>query len=167
MNEDGPVIAIDSREQKPYAFPVSKVVALRTADYSIVGMEHLVAIERKTLADAYASLGRGRARFEAEVERMAALDYGAIVIEASLPEFLQGPLFSQMNPKAAINSLLAWAVRFGIGVFFAGDRRYGNAITQTLLEKYWTYNRNGRAVGVERRDDCTDLRHPCPRGEQR
>lgn len=133
------VVAIDTREQKPYRFKHSEVKTLPTGDYSIVGLEEQVAVERKHKADAYASLGQGRARFERELERLAAFDYAAIVVETTLPDFLTAPPFSQMNPKAAMNSLVAWSVKYRVCVFFAGDRAHGNALTYRLLEKYWRY----------------------------
>ena len=133
------VVAIDTREQKPYRFPRCEVKTLPTGDYSIVGLEDQIAIERKHKADAYASLGQGRARFERELERLAVFDYAAIVVETTLPDFLTAPPFSQMNPKAAMNSLVAWSVKYRVCVFFAGDRAHGNALTYRLLEKYWRY----------------------------
>jgi len=133
------VVAVDTREQRPYPFPRCEVKALKTGDYSIVGLESQIAIERKTKKDAYASLGRGRARFERELERLSRFDYSAIVIESSLPEFLHPPSFSRLHPKAAVNSLIAWTVKYRVGVFFAGDRRHGHALTRQLLEKYWRY----------------------------
>ncbi|MEK7385290.1 MAG: ERCC4 domain-containing protein [candidate division NC10 bacterium] len=133
------VVAVDTREQKPYRFKHSEVKTLPTGDYSIVGLEEQVAVERKHKADAYASLGQGRARFERELERLAAFDYAAIVVETTLPDFLTAPPFSQMNPKAAMNSLVAWSVKYRVCVFFAGDRAHGNALTYRLLEKYWRY----------------------------
>ena len=132
-----PVIAVDSREQLPYEFPTFRVQGLVTGDYSIVGLEDRIAIERKTVADAYKSLGHGRARFRSEVERLAQLDYAAIVIETTLPGFLQRPPFSRMSPKSAIGTLLSWSVRYGVPVFIAGDRRHGQALTRSLLEQYW------------------------------
>jgi ERCC4-type nuclease len=139
------VIAVDTREQRPYRFQRAVVKTLLTGDYSIVGLEERVAIERKTKEDAYSSLGRGRARFARELARLARFDYAAIVIESSLPEFLSAPAFSRMNPKAAIRSIVAWSVRYRIGVFFAGDRPHGNALTLQLLEKYWRYHDTGDA----------------------
>ena len=94
------VVAIDTREQKPYRFPRSEVMTLATGDYSVVGLEDRIAIERKTKEDAYSSLGQGRARFERELQRLSRFDYAAIVIETSLPEFLQAPAFSRMNPRS-------------------------------------------------------------------
>lgn len=136
----GPVVVVDTREQRPYRFPRWERRTLASGDYSLVGLEDQVAIERKTKADAYASLGRGRARFERELGRLARLDYAAVVIEASLPDFLQAPAFSRLNPRAAVRSLIAWAVKYRVGVFFAGDRRHGRALTWGLLEKYWRYH---------------------------
>lgn len=132
-------IVIDSREQKPYEFLGATVKALPSGDYSVAGMENRVAVERKTLADAFGSLGRCRARFEREMERLSKLDFAAVVIEATLEEFLRGGPYSQMNPKAAVNSLIAWSVRFRIPVFFAGGRRYARSLTYRLLEKFWKY----------------------------
>ena len=96
-----PIIIVDTREQKPYRFDQFEVTvkALATGDYSLAGLENQVAIERKTKNDAYSSIGRARARFERELERLARLRYAAIVIEASLTDFLQAPRFSGMNSR--------------------------------------------------------------------
>jgi ERCC4-type nuclease len=115
------------------------VKLLPSGDYSLLGYEERVAIERKSKKDAYASLGRERDWFEREIERLSRFEYAAIVVEASLKGFLARPEFSQLNPKAAINSMLAWSVKHGVYVFFAGDRLHGHAVTRCLLEKFWRY----------------------------
>ena len=139
MSTEGIVIAVDTREQKPYEFGAAAVVTLQAGDYSIVGLEDRVAIERKSKSDAYSSLGRDRARFRREVERLAVLDYAAIVVEDTMSGFLTRPPYSQMNPKAALSTLLAWSIRYGVPVFFAGDRDHGQALTQKLLTLFWKY----------------------------
>lgn len=139
MTTEEPVIAVDTREQHPYPFDRSVVKTLPTGDYSIVGLEDRVAIERKSKADAYSSLGQGRARFRREFERLALYDYAAVVVEDSVPGFLHRPAHSKMNSKAALCSLLAWSVRYRVPVFFAGDRDHARALTQKLLEMYWRY----------------------------
>ncbi len=111
VKENGFTIVIDSREQRPYQFPGAVVQALPTGDYSIVGLTDRVTIERKSKSDAYSSLGHGRARFRRELERLALFDYAAIVVEDSVPGFLQRPPHSKMNPKSAMCSLLAWSVK--------------------------------------------------------
>lgn len=140
---NGPVIVIDTREQQPYVYPGAEVKTLPSGDYSVVGLEDQVAVERKTKADAYCSLGCERARFRREVERLALYDYAAIVIEDTAPGFLRRPAHSKMNPRSAISTLLAWSVRYGVHVFFAGDRDHAQALTRKLLEMYWRYHREG------------------------
>ena len=138
-----PVIAVDTREQKPYRFPNFEVKTLATGDYSIVGLEDKVAVERKSHADAYASLGGQRARFERELERLSQMRYAAIVVECSLQDFMKAPPLSRMNPQAAVASILGWSVKYRVCVFFAGDRRHGNALVRQLLEKFWRYHKEG------------------------
>ncbi len=142
------VIAVDTREQQPYVFEGAVVRTLPSGDYSIVGLEDQVAVERKSKADAYGSLGHGRARFRREVERLSRYDYAAIVIEDTVPGFLCRPAHSQMNPRSAIASLLAWSVRYRVPVFFAGDRVHGRALTQKLLQMYWRYRKEPRVEHV-------------------
>ena len=136
----GYTIAVDTREQRPYEFPGAVVMTLPTGDYSLIGLEDRVAIERKSKADAYGSLGQGRARFRREWERLAALDYAAVVIEDSLPGFLQRPAHSKMSPVSAVGTLLAWSVRYRVPVFFAGDRAHAQALTGKLLMMYAKYH---------------------------
>lgn len=143
----GFIIAIDTREQRPYEFPGAEVKTLPSGDYSIVGLEHRVAVERKSKVDAYGSLGQGRARFRREFERLARYDYAVVVIEDTVEGFLRRPSFSKMSPRAAIGTLLAWSVRYKVPVLFAGDREHARAATGKLLEMYWKHR--GGGVGHE------------------
>ena len=132
---------------------VADVAVDEVAVVLVLGLDDLVAdlephaVERKTKQDAYSSLGQGRARFERELQRLSRFDYAAVVIETSLPDFLRAPAFSRMNPTAAARSMIAWSVKYRVCVFFAGDRRHGNALTQQLLEKFWKYRNGGADAG--------------------
>lgn len=103
------------------------------------------AIERKSLQDVFGSVGGQRKRFEREVQRLAEMDYAAIVVEATLEECLNPQPFSRMNPKAVVNTLLAWSVKYRLAIFFAGDRRFGKAVTYRLLEKFFNYQQEKRS----------------------
>ena len=130
-------IKIDSREQKPYEFEnPSEVGTLSCGDYSIMGLENHVAVERKELNDLIGCLTAGRERFERELYKARALDYFALVIEASLSDLVNGNYRSEMNPKSAIQSLLAFSIRYRLPVWFAESREYGQRITESLLRKY-------------------------------
>ena len=130
-------VVIDTREQLPYEFEDSITRTLQTGDYSLFGYEDQITVERKTKADAYGTIGRGRTRFIKELERLSEFDYSAIVVEASLSNFVEPPRFSQLNPKSALNSLLAWSIRYGVFIFFADNRVMGNLLTLRILERYW------------------------------
>ena len=100
-------IAIDTREQRPYEFPGAERMTLPTGDYSIVGLEDQVAIERKSKTDAYSSLGQARARFRRELERLAKFDYAAIVVEDTVPGFLDDEII--VLPPAGHNWITTWS----------------------------------------------------------
>ncbi len=53
LSEMRPAIVIDTREQMPLVFRHLSAVraTLQTGDYSVLGLEHLFAVERKSLAD--------------------------------------------------------------------------------------------------------------------
>ncbi|GJM43881.1 MAG: hypothetical protein DHS20C21_07230 [Gemmatimonadota bacterium] len=134
---------VDSREQRPYQFDGAVVAGLPAGDYSVLGLERQIAVERKSKADAYSSLGHDRERFEREVARLAEYAYPAIVVESSMARFMIPPPFSRLSPRSALCSLLAWSVKYRIPVFFADDRAHGEAATWHLLEKFVRYVREG------------------------
>lgn len=136
-------ILIDTREKAPYHFENSEVGTLRIGDYSICGLEDHIAIERKQLNDLIGCLTTDRERFERELYKGKALDYFALVIEASLSDLANGSYRSEMNPKSAIQSLLAFSVRYRLPVWFCENRKYGERVTESLLCKY--------AKGIERK----------------
>lgn len=129
-------ILADSREQLPYRFDGAVTSKLDVGDYSIAGAEHLVSIERKSLDDLVGSLSRGRERFERELYRMRALDYGCLVVEASLQDIVQHRYRSEMSPASVVQSLVAFSIRYQLPIWFAGDRACGQRLTESILSKY-------------------------------
>ena len=130
-------IKIDTREQQPYEFEnLSEVGTIPIGDYSICGLENHIAIERKELNDLIGCLTTDRDRFERELFKGRSLDYFGLVIECSLSDLANGHYRSQMGPKSAIQSLLAFSVRYRLPIFFAESREYGQRVTESLLVKY-------------------------------
>lgn len=89
-------VVIDTREQKPFGFdglrcdvadgggPLTVPTVrgtLKSGDYSLLGYETAVAVERKSLDDLYGTLGQGRERFERELVRLSSYRFAAVVIE--------------------------------------------------------------------------------------
>ena len=136
-------IVVDSREQAPFPFRGARyegvtveVGTLPTGDYSLAGLTDKVAVERKELADLVACLGRERERFERELQRGAALDAFAVVVEASWRELASGQYRSRLNPHAACQSVLAFAGRYRVPFLFAGSRAAAEYMTWGFLRQY-------------------------------
>ena len=80
-----PVVLIDRREQTPWSFAnlASERAALDTGDYSIRGLTHAVAVERKSLDDLLSCVGRERNRFLRELARLRGFRFRCLVVETS------------------------------------------------------------------------------------
>ena len=135
-----PVIQIDTREQDPLDFSAFgievEVVALETGDYGLRGLsgdygtakegktpgEKFCCFERKSLADLYGSLGNGRVRLKAEVERMQEFHLKALLIEASEEEVRNGYHRSQVSPQSVIGSLRSWEANDALSIKFCKSR---------------------------------------------
>jgi ERCC4-type nuclease len=121
-----PQIVVDTREQQPYPFAGAVCKALVTADYSIVGLEDRIGIERKSLSDLLGCIGGSRDRFERELERLARVDFKALVVEANLNDVL-APASSQLHPNFILGSLVAWSWKYNLPVWLAGNRELAQA----------------------------------------
>ena len=145
------VVAIqDSREQTPLDLSPLRVevAGLDTGDYSLKGLEHLVAVERKSLPDLLACIGGERERFEREIQRLLAYPVRCLIVESTWAEIEAGEWRSKVTPAAAIGSLLGW-VAIGIPIIMCGDHeragRYVSRLLFTAARRRW---REARALVV-------------------
>ena len=118
-----PVIVIDSREQEPFVFENLPSVegSLATGDYSVGGLTHLIALERKNLPDLLACCGRERDRFKRELQRMMAYRFRMLVVEADALTLEAGEWRSQLQPSHVLGSLSAWTAQYSLPVWLGGD----------------------------------------------
>jgi len=131
----------DAAQQHRLLVVPTREVRLHTGDYSIEGLEDLITIERKTLPDLYGSLGKhGRERFEAEHQRMAAMAYAAVVVEADLATILaRPPAESKLHPKSVLGTIASWSDRYGVHWWFVGGRRLSEIIVFRKLRTLWEH----------------------------
>lgn len=103
-------VIIDSREKTPLHFSKmkTKIDKLPTGDYSIMGLEKFICVERKSLSDLQQCVGRERRRFDDELHRMLAYEARAIVVEASKDQCLFGNPRCKLHPNAIEGSLIGW-----------------------------------------------------------
>lgn len=139
------IITIDTREQRPYTFenikpepPQTVTQGLSTGDYSIIGFEDKVCVERKEKSDLFNSVGKGRERLEREFQRMQSFDYAALVIESSLAGiFTNPPARSKMSPKSVLRTLIAWSQRYNVHVWPMWSRGAAEKVTYLILKRFY------------------------------
>ncbi len=135
-----PPVVQDTREQEPFLFGpevATQTGTLPSGDYSLLGFELRVAIERKSLADFVASVTRERERFWRELERLRSYEFAAVVVEGSVEELLAGAYISQARPWSVLASALAVMHDFGFPVVFAGDRTNAARCTLWFLRRFF------------------------------
>lgn len=131
-----PTIVIDSREQILLNFTrfESERGTLQTGDYSIRGMELRFSVERKSIADAVASLTTGRERFERELHRLRGFDFARLLIVGTESDIEQHRYRSKASPRSILHSLQCFEIRYRVPVVWAGD-----AINAARLVERWAH----------------------------
>ena len=144
-----PIILVDTREQKPYHFKScatcsgSLVIKLDYGDYQLKDMQDLIVIERKQSIDELANnLGKDRARFERELERMQECQFKFIIIEDYWSSIWRRS-YTKMNPNAIFESIIALELKYDTRFCFVGNRENGHRITRALLLRAYKYRKNG------------------------
>jgi len=140
MRNEPLTIIVDTREQRPWTFENYNVTVtracLRSGDYSLAGHEHEIALERKSLDDLVQSLSHGRDRFEREVERLSAMSFAAVLVEASAQDVVMQKYKSEMLPQSVLQSAYSWMVRYKVPVLWCGSRKHAEYTAFGLLQKY-------------------------------
>lgn len=155
------IIVVDSREPKTGSwedhFSVPTVRGpLDTGDYSIVGCEEMISIERKVMSDLISCFCGERQRFTKELRRFQAIPSRWVIVEGGYRSLLGGEYRSQMNPKAAFESCIAMMVRFSIPVIMCEDPPTAARLAESILVR-WT--KEHRRVLNEMEKAARDLRN--------
>jgi ERCC4-type nuclease len=142
-----PVLVVDTRERDGFAYTFDRFdkwfadierATLRAGDYSIKGLEHCLAVERKSLADLVSSVISGRIRFLAQCRSLAALERKAIVVEASLAQAKSYYSDSYAHPNAVVGTLMALQERWGIQVIWCDSPELAEETVAHILSKHYT-----------------------------
>jgi DNA excision repair protein ERCC-4 len=117
-----PVIVYDSREQTPLLFTRLQSVrgTLQSGDYSIIGLENLFSVERKSIDDlAGCCMGQNRERFERELHHLRGFRFKRLLIVGSEEEILAARYRSAIRPQSIMASLATWETRYDLPVVFS------------------------------------------------
>lgn len=142
---------IDTREQTPLDLSPLRTIqgTLPTGDYTVAGLEKVIAIERKSQGDLLSCIGTERERFEREVHRLLSYPVRALVIESTWLQLENGGWRSRIKPASAIGSLLGWSA-MGLPIVMAGDHeRAGKYVAKLLFIAARRRWREARSLIVE------------------
>lgn len=134
-------IIIDSREPtfqrydfSAYGAPLTRVEKLETGDYSVAGLEALVAVERKTLDDLAKSITLDRFWAELDRARVAHLRF-CVVVEGTMADVESQLYASAVKPSAIFGACLAIGASYGFPVVWAGSRQKSAEYTAAYLKR--------------------------------
>jgi len=132
------------RENHPNWIGAERRETLKTGDYSIEGMEGLLALERKSLADLVACTVTYRKRFLAACARLSGFPWKAILVEATFEDIRAGierfDIPSDVHPNAICGTLDAIEAKFGIPIIYASTvRELSTERAASWLSKHFTY----------------------------
>ncbi len=134
-------IVIDTREQTPLDFEGVEIVTkkLATGDYSVFGLEGVVAIERKNGLDELAAMvGRERKRWERCLQRMSEMEIAMVVVENS-PTTLPGMGLKRWRCDITLSqmsgSVLAWMADYQVPFVFVADEEQASEVVLKLLKR--------------------------------
>ena len=142
-------IIIDSREQTPLPFSRYATMpgTLYTGDYSIVGMESIFSIERKSVDDLTSCVtGTNRERFERELHRLRGYWFKRLLVIGTQSDITEHKYTSRVAPNAVLATLHAFEIRYDCPVVFAETSAQGAA--QVERWAFWFHRKQVKMVGA-------------------
>jgi DNA excision repair protein ERCC-4 len=131
-------IVVDTREQEPFTFGESAQIicrALPAGDYSVVGFEGRIAVERKSLDDFVQTVIHSRARFVRELRALQQHLAACIVVEADMGDVWNGRYKSNARRESVMGAAMAIVCDWGIPVYWCTSRPIACWFTRTWLER--------------------------------
>lgn len=142
------LVVRDTREQQGWTFASSPycdgtvLKALKTGDYSLVGLEDRFVVERKKSVSEFAK-NMLEPRFEREMARLEGFAHAYILCEFTLDDVQRWPLGSGLPPKVArtikitkyfiLKRLMDFHVQYKTKFIFAGI--HGEAVMASLFKR--------------------------------
>ena len=148
---DGFIVVVDTRETDPLLFRGNKPrkgiplvrKTLSYGDYSILGFEECISVERKKVGDLFTCLGSQRERFKRELEKLSGFERKWLLIEDLEGEVLQPQEHGSMHPNAVRQSLVSIEIKLGIPIHYTPNKTWSEIWVLDRLVKYYRWKRGG------------------------
>lgn len=153
-NEDFTII-IDTREQQPWHFPqrATAIQKLDTGDYSLIGLENIVTIERKKSVNEFAT-NITEKRFKDWVGRLATVEFPFVLLEFSLSDILRYPIGSnipkkmwnkiKISPNYILKNLLELQLYYNINVILCDNHYNAERLAEQIFKRIYYLDKNRR-----------------------
>ena len=138
-----PTILVDTREQSPWSFGSRahriKHTALKVGDYSVLGMQNIVTVERKSVPDLFHTMTRGLARFEKELDKVerTGMRFMAVIVEGSFESISLGSRWSWAQPDRVLSTFYQVCLKRGIAPYVCDGRAEAEKVAWHLLYNCW------------------------------
>jgi ERCC4-type nuclease len=109
-------------------------------DYTLLGMEKEIAVERKTISDLVSSIIARRGDFISKCERLSSFKKKCFVIEGTLGLLKTPYQESGAHPNAVLGSIIAAQERWGIPVYFLDNFLLAEEFVASMLSKHHAYH---------------------------
>jgi ERCC4-type nuclease len=141
-------IIVDTREQQPWSFDNYSIAnrKLDTGDYSVEGLETLLAIERKKSINEIAN-NIIEPRFKDVIDRLSKIKHSYILLEFDLENVLSYPIGStlpkkmwdkvKISPSFIMKHILEWQMYHNIKVVFCGCPSNAEQMAEFIMNKVY------------------------------
>lgn len=157
----------DTREQNGYTFEKFSgrytsckgmvLKKLDTGDYTLLGLEDKLCIERKaSVAELAINLGKDKFRFLDEIERMKPFPFKFLILEFSLDDLNRFPDGSDIpqekwpsvvvSNKYMLKMLVEFQMYNGINVLFCNDKKNAKLMINSILKRVNEHYTVGRKL---------------------
>jgi hypothetical protein len=134
---------------------VFRALGAGNGDYSLNGFYGRCHIERKSLEDAHGTIlgwGDRRERFQRELENLAGMEAGAVVVECSFGDLLaaapeHGKKSAAENRKVLFRQVISWQQQYRVPWLFCDGRRMAELAAYRWLKMFWKYQQKEKQVG--------------------
>jgi ERCC4-type nuclease len=145
---DGFILKIDTREQIPlFDKPLKGLPIIRDTlkhgDYSIVGFENQICIERKQMSDFLSYVGSDRSNTKKKLEAMQLLTWKGLVIEEHWEELFFPKLYSAVHVESIRKSLVSFSIKYHLHIFVNSNRE---ECTRWILDRLIYFYKLQRGV---------------------
>jgi ERCC4-type nuclease len=146
-------IIVDTREQQPWEFGlhITAKKKLDTGDYSIEGLQHLLAIERKKSVSEIAN-NISESRFKDVLERLNKIPYKFMLFEFDLEDVYNFPVGSdipkklwdkiRISPKYLLKYITEVQLNYNIHVIYCGCAEDAEKMAVSIMKR--VYEKHGR-----------------------